>query len=173
MNNSIWSYLEMQNTLEDIYVDDEPPTSFKKFLKKSSIFTPKCQFIVLGKVTEYRENHIELKPFRNGYLCFYSLNSPFEAKNIEVFVGLQQLFQLPLNKKFLPLIAKYPGSKKNAYEDMFKYFNQYIKVNINGIEFVILKKYEFDYVRQFFRKLNMNWIMHIYQEWDKIVKTVI
>jgi hypothetical protein len=174
--DTIWSYLTYQNTNDidpDNWYDDQDPdtrpTSFQKYLQTSAMFSTKCQFIVIGKVLDYRGEHPELRPWRSGYICFYSLNFMFEAKNIEILVSLQQLLQVPPTTKLIPQITKYPGTKKDAFEDMDRYFKQYNHhVTIKGVHFVILNRHDFDYVRQFFAKINTYWIDHQYEKWERV-----
>lgn len=120
--DDIWSYLAYQNTINSDPTADknwyetcdpyERPTSFQGYLQAASIFTPKCQYIIIGKVLDYRDKHPELRPWRSGYICFYSLNFSFEAKNIGLLAALQQLLQVPPSTKLTPQISKYPGTKK-------------------------------------------------------------
>lgn len=177
--DDIWSYLTTQRTIdtephtetEGICTgpDNQPPTSFQSYLHLMGVFSTKCQFIMIGKVKDYRDKHPELKPWRSGYICFYSLNFAFEAKNIELVVALCQLLQVPPSTRLTPLIAKYVGTRKEAAEDMDRYFGQYNHhVTIKGVQFVILHQHDIPYVRQFFRKTNMNWVDHHYERWERI-----
>lgn len=175
MSENIWSYLTHQST-----IDTEPqvtktevmctgPTSFQSYLHLMEVFSTKCQFIMIGKVKDYRDKHPELKPWRSGYICFYSLNFAFEAKNIELIIALRQLLQVPPSTRLTPHIAKYAGTRKEASDDMDRYFKQYNHhVTIKGIHFVILHQHDMPYVRQFFRKANMNWVDHHYERWETI-----
>ncbi len=178
--DDIWSYLTHQST-NDTYPqitetegmctgpDNRPPTSFQSYLHLMEVFSTKCQFIMIGKVKDYRDKHPELKPWRSGYICFYSLNFAFEAKNIELIVALRQLLQVPPSTRLTPHIAKYTGTRKEASDDMDRYFKQYNHhVTIKGIHFVILYQHDMPYVRQFFRKADMNWVDHHYERWETI-----
>lgn len=173
--DDIWLYLTNQSSIDSICqidLDDMKPTSFQSYLHMVEIYSTKCQFITLGKVMTYRDLHPELRPWRNGYLCFYSLNFAFEAKNIELLVALRQLLQVPSATRLVPHVAKYMGTRKEAADDMDRYFRQYNNhVTIKGVHFVILHKYEMPYVRQFFRKANMNWVDHHYETWEHIRPT--
>jgi hypothetical protein len=176
--DDIWSYLTHQSTIDtDLHVtetegwctglDGRLPTSFESYLRLMKVFSTKCQFIIIGKVKDYRDKHPELKPWRNGYICFYSLNFAFEAKNIELIVALRQLLQVPPVTLLTPHIAKYAGSRKEASDDMDRYFKQYNDhVTIKGVHFVILYQHDIPYVRQFFRTTNINWIDHHYEKWE-------
>lgn len=176
--DDIWSYLTKQSEIdvEPRCLDTEGwpdgltgVHSFQSYLHQVEIFSTKCQFIKIGKVMDYKDKHPELKPWRSGYLCFYSLNFAFEAKNIELLVALQQLLQVPPSTRLLPHVAKYAGTRKEASDDMDRYFKQYNHhVTIKGVHFVILHKYDMPYVRQFFRKANMNWVDHHYERWETI-----
>jgi len=174
--DDIWSYLANQSEIAEYHVIGsegwgryEHPTSFRSYLHLADIFSTKCQFIKIGKVVDYRDKHLELKRLRSGCICFYSLNFAFETKNIELLVALQQCLQVPPGTKLVPQITKYVGSKKDAVEDMDMYFKQYNNhVTINGVHFVILHQHDLPYVRQFYRNINMNWVDHHYETWEKI-----
>jgi hypothetical protein len=169
--DKIWSYLTYQSTLETEYFPEgwcAQATSFQSYLRLADVFSTKCQFINIGKVTDFRDKHPELKPWRSGYLCFYSLNFAFEAKNIELIVALKQLLLIP-HSRLIPHVAKYNGTKKKASDDMDRYFNQYNNhVLIKGIHFVIIHQHDIPYVRQFFRKTTMDWVDHQYETWERI-----
>lgn len=176
--DDIWSYLTKQSAIDTypqiLETDDwsdglTDVYSFQSYLHLMEVFSTKCQFIKIGKVMDYRDKHPELKRWRSGYLCFYSLNFSFEAKNIELVVALQQLLQVPPSTRLTPDVAKYAGTRKEASDDMNRYFKQYNHhVRIKGVHFVILHQYDMPYVRQFFRKANMNWVDHHYERWETI-----
>jgi hypothetical protein len=174
--DDIWSYLTHQSTIDiEPHVTETEglcpngPTSFQSYLHLMEVFSTKCQFITIGKVKDYRDKYPELKSWRSGYICFYSLNFAFEAKNIELIVALRQLLQVPPSTQLMPHIAKYAGTRKEASDDMDRYFRQYNHhVTIKGVHFVILHKRDMPYVRQFFRQANMNWVDHHYERWERI-----
>lgn len=127
--DDIWSYLTKQSVIdtEPQVLDTEGGSwpgcltgarSFQSYLHQVEVFSTKCQFIKIGKVMDYRDKHPELKPWRSGYLCFYSLNFAFEAKNIELLVALQQLLQVPPSTRLVPHVVKYVGTRKEAADDM-------------------------------------------------------
>ncbi len=167
--DDIWLYLTYQNNLDNKHDMCWCATSFQDYIKKASVYTTKCQFIVIGKVLNYRDKHPELRPWRSGYLCFYSLNFAFEAKNIELLVALQQLLQIPHTVTLTPRVINYNGTKKEASEEMDRYFKQYINhVTIKGIHFVIIHKYDMVNIRSYLRKHNMEWVDHHYETWERI-----
>lgn len=179
--NNIWSYLTYQSKFEtinevtgpngwyDTYYPIDRPISFHSYLNLAELFSTRCQFIILGKVNDYRNQYSELKHWRSGYLCFYSLNFAFEAKNLEVIVALRQLLPIPSDHKLSPIVSKFVGSKKDASDEMDRYFNQYNNhVMLKGVKFIILCQYDIPYVRQFLRKMNANWIDHHYEIWESI-----
>ena len=172
--DDIWSYLTHQNTIDtELQVTEtewgKHPTSFHSYLRMTEVFSTKCQFIIIGRVKDYRDKHPELKPWRNGFLCFYSLNFAFEAKNIELIVELLQLLQVPPSIQLTPYIVKYIGSRKEASDDMDRYFKQYSHhVRIKGVHFVILNRHDIPYVKQFLRSTDMAWVDYHYERWETI-----
>ncbi len=172
--DDIWSYLIRQSEIDEDSDDGicDPlhrPTSFSSFLQNSSVFSSKCQFIVVGKVTYFRKIHPELRPWRSGYLCFFSLNFEFEAKNLELIVSLRESLHIPINIVLIPHVVKYPGTKKDAADDMNRYFKQYINhVVIKGVSLVILSQHDLVFVRSFLSKINMAWVDKQHERWERI-----
>jgi len=184
MTENIWSYLTYQSTLdvetkiaspEGWYTNiNNRPTSFQSYLFLADIFSTKYQFIKIGKVIDYRAKHPELKPWRSGYLCFHSLNFPFEAKNIELIVALKQLLQVPPADMLVPHVTNYNGTTKEASDDMDRYFKQYDgHVTIKGVDFVILNRRDMPYVNQFLIKTNTNWVDNQRETWKHIQPSLI
>jgi hypothetical protein len=175
--DDIWSYLTKKEINEEEDIKDwysicelhNRPTSFTSYLHIASMFSSQINFILIGKVIDYRKKHPELRKWRSGFLCFYGLNFRNEVKNVDLLLTLHRILDIPISKTMRRQTIKYSCKKKDALEDMDRYFNQYNNhVTIKGISMIILHNYDFAYVQSFFRKLNMDWTDSQYEKWEHI-----
>ena len=141
----------------------ERPKTFLSFYQKSLFLARKCQIIDIGLIKNLK--HEKLKKFKCGRLYCYSIKPPLQHHMYVLRENLRDLFGE--NTCHQSIYSNFYGSYKELSVELNRYFIQYLDhVQINNLNFIVIKKQYISLVHSYLKNMNDNWESFIVKDWN-------